>query len=413
MATSTPAAASCAPSARFVADVTIPDNTAIAPGEAFVKTWRVQNNGACAWPAGMQAVYISGASLSAAGAQAVPPAAPGATVDISVNMTAPTAPGTYRSTWQLQTPDGTRLGRAFWAQIVVPGAPTSAPSAPTSATNTPAAPPPAPASPTTTPLPPPTLPPPPAPVVSAPFLFYRHQATRDTLRDNQTILDHPTFNGRSGVLLFVTAAYGSEGPYHTKPVGVWYDGSRWTIFNQDQSPMTLDAKFNVVAFEPGSNVFIHTAAADTISGNYTEINHPLLNGNPDARLLVTPNWAGTYNPHTIGVFYTGARWAIFNQDLAAMPAGATFNVLIGGGPASLNEVVAGDVPDNWFAIDDSRANGRPEAFVFVTPVWRGVYNNSEVGVWYHDNRWTIYNQNLQPMPAGARFFVLAFRMGVR
>ncbi len=415
-ATGAPAATGCVLSARFVSDVSIPDNTAIAAGGAFVKTWRVQNDGNCPWPAGLQAVYVSGASLSASGAQAVPPIAPGATTDISVNMTAPAAPGAYRTTWQLQAPDGARFGRTFWAQIVVPGGASSTQPPPASAAPTASPVPPAPAAPTATPVPPTPVPPtatpvPPAPAaVNAPLVFYQHQATAETLRGNQTVLSNDVLNGRSDLLLFVTSNYGDSGPYHTRPIGVWFDGSRWTIFNQDQRNMTPDARFNVVAFAPGSNAFVHTAAAGNIINNYTELDHPRLNGNPDARLLVTANWFGTYNPHAIGVFYTGARWAIFNQDLADMPAGAAFNVLIGGDAAFLNEVVAGDVPDNWFAIGYDRR----EAFVFVTQLWRGVYNNREVGVWYNSRAgWTIYNQDLQRMPSGARFFVLTYRMGTR
>ena len=36
--------------ARYVADVTVPDNTQLDNGEAFVKTWRVRNAGTCDWP---------------------------------------------------------------------------------------------------------------------------------------------------------------------------------------------------------------------------------------------------------------------------------------------------------------------------------------------------------------------------
>ena len=39
---------------------------------------------------------------------------------------------------------------------------------------------------------------------------------------------------------------------------------------------------------------------------------------------------GTYNDHAIGVWYDDdrQRWAIFNQDLAAMPDGSAFNVVV-------------------------------------------------------------------------------------
>ena len=45
---------------RFVDDVTIPDNTVMAPGQTFRKTWRIQNAGSCAWNSGYQLVFSGG-----------------------------------------------------------------------------------------------------------------------------------------------------------------------------------------------------------------------------------------------------------------------------------------------------------------------------------------------------------------
>jgi hypothetical protein len=80
--------------------------------------------------------------------------------------------------------------------------------------------------------------------------------------------------------------------------------------------------------------FIQVATAGNISGNLTTINNTLCNGDPNAILLVTPNLTPQgnnlqiYNNHPIGVYYSGSKWGIFEQDSAAMPVGATFNVLI-------------------------------------------------------------------------------------
>jgi hypothetical protein len=66
------------------------------------------------------------------------------------------------------------------------------------------------------------------------------------------------------------------------------------------------------------------------SGYCTIIDHPLTNGDATAILIVTQNWSvnEVFNAHPIGVWYDGTHWQIFNQDLAAMPAGAAFNVLV-------------------------------------------------------------------------------------
>ena len=77
--------------------------------------------------------------------------------------------------------------------------------------------------------------------------------------------------------------------------------------------------------------FVHYA--NTL-GSISEIHHPLTDGNPDAIVRGTQNYnppggvSGVYNDHQIGVAYTGADWSIFNQDGAAMPDGASFNVTV-------------------------------------------------------------------------------------
>ena len=117
----------CTLSAAYVADVTIPDNTKVEKGKAFVKTWRIRNSGTCTWEEGTKFVYVSGETLGAPVSVAVPVTAPNAQVDISVSLTAPTAPGTYRSNWQLQDPKGKSYGGIFYVQIVVEGPMTPTP----------------------------------------------------------------------------------------------------------------------------------------------------------------------------------------------------------------------------------------------------------------------------------------------
>ena len=119
----------CTLDAAFVADVTIPDNTLVQPGTAFRKTWRLRNSGTCDWEPGTQFVFVSGEAMGAPASVIAPAAAAGTEVEVSVDFVAPTAPGTYRSNWQLAKADGTRFGPIFYTQIVVP-APTSEASPP-------------------------------------------------------------------------------------------------------------------------------------------------------------------------------------------------------------------------------------------------------------------------------------------
>ncbi|MDP2777641.1 MAG: NBR1-Ig-like domain-containing protein, partial [Anaerolineales bacterium] len=95
-ATSSANAATCY-WAQFIADVTIPDGTNFTAGTAFTKTWRLKNIGSCAWNSSdVSLIFVSGERMGAPTSVALPTTVnPGQTVDISVNMTAPSAAGHY------------------------------------------------------------------------------------------------------------------------------------------------------------------------------------------------------------------------------------------------------------------------------------------------------------------------------
>jgi hypothetical protein len=111
---------SCEPSARFVEDVTVPDDSLFNAGTNFVKTWRMRNDGECTWEVGTTWTFISGDLLGAQSPVEVELAEPERIVDVSVEMVAPPSPGTYRSTWRLQRPNGEFFGDQAYVQIIVP-----------------------------------------------------------------------------------------------------------------------------------------------------------------------------------------------------------------------------------------------------------------------------------------------------
>jgi hypothetical protein len=95
----------------FVADVTVPDGTIFAAGATFVKTWRLQNVGTCTWTPAYQMVFAGGNSLGAPTSFNIPTFVdPGSTVDISVQMQAPTSAGSFEGFWELMDPNGNTFG---------------------------------------------------------------------------------------------------------------------------------------------------------------------------------------------------------------------------------------------------------------------------------------------------------------
>jgi hypothetical protein len=96
--------------ASFVTDVTVSDGTSFSSGATFVKTWRLKNIGSCTWNSSYKLVFDNGNSMGGPASQALSGnVAPGATVDITVNLQAPAADGAYRGYWGLMNASGTRF----------------------------------------------------------------------------------------------------------------------------------------------------------------------------------------------------------------------------------------------------------------------------------------------------------------
>lgn len=126
-----PPTASCN-SMAFVSDVNIPDNTSMKPGQTFTKTWRVRNNGTCAWEAGFKFVFVGGNSLGGATLTLNKAVSPGSETELSIAMTAPNTSGSYQSNWRMANASGTNFGDEVFVLIVVSGTAVSTTPPPTS-----------------------------------------------------------------------------------------------------------------------------------------------------------------------------------------------------------------------------------------------------------------------------------------
>jgi uncharacterized protein YkwD len=99
----------CTNVVAFFDDVTVPDGTAFKQGDKFTKTWRVRNEGTCAWQ-GYALVFVGGEQMSAPPVSPIPgTVAPAAVVDVSVELVAPKRGGEYTGNWQFQDAAGKRF----------------------------------------------------------------------------------------------------------------------------------------------------------------------------------------------------------------------------------------------------------------------------------------------------------------
>lgn len=164
--------------------------------------------------------------------------------------------------------------------------------------------------------------------------------------------------------------------------------------------------------------FTHRATDKNSRGDYTYIGDPSINGDPDAIVLVSPtpdqeNLGTASYEHNIGVWYEGGarKWAIFNQDRAAVPAGATFEVVVPRASAKfVHRAGLVNTAGNYTYLDDRLTNGEPDAVLSVTQNWnpgggRGVYNDHPVDTVYDAKveSWAIYNRDNVSIPKGAAF----------
>jgi hypothetical protein len=214
----TPPEAGCIDAAGFLKDVTIPDNTNLLPGQSFVKTWRLRNDGTCTWTTDYALAFAGGSKLG--GPAVVPLAravAPGETVDLSVTLTAPAGNGVYESKWQLQNGDGELFGigrnadSPFWVKISVGATP---------------------AVPTATPAPTPTATPTPVPVING--WRGEYYANRDLAGSPVLVREDAASGGQGGI----NFDWGSGAPATVVPADRF--STRWT---------------RTVSFQEGTYVF--------------------------------------------------------------------------------------------------------------------------------------------------------------
>jgi hypothetical protein len=177
-----------------------------------------------------------------------------------------------------------------------------------------------------------------APKTDSAFL---HTTTATNISSNYTTIDNPLLNGNSNAKILVQQRFVTS--YNNVNVGVWYNGSKWTIFNEDGSSMTEGKDFNVWLLNNAKS-FVHTVDSSNIylSSN-SLLDNPQTNNNPDAIVLVTALLENSpYFDHVQGAYYDIAsqKWAIYNEDLASYNVGIKYNIYVSnslGIPTSVEE----------------------------------------------------------------------------
>jgi len=168
-----------------------------------------------------------------------------------------------------------------------------------------------------------------------------HTATAENTSEYWTAIDSQKYPLASDPNALVFATYNfsastGSGLYNNHPIGVWYTGTEWAIFNRDLHPMPKGTAFNVHIVSPDAdNALIHKAMLSNIRDeNGTAIDNPSpLFHDPDLLVFAMPRVSAGSTPEkndlNIGVYHNGSEWTIFNQNRTKpMPDGAEFNILL-------------------------------------------------------------------------------------
>ncbi|MCA8974925.1 MAG: hypothetical protein KDC98_09395 [Planctomycetes bacterium] len=250
-----------------------------------------------------------------------------------------------------------------------------------------------------------------------------HVATAANVVSNFTVLDIPELNGAADAVFMARQLDANP-----KEIGVWFDPSRdrWTIFNEDGSPMPQQSRFVIMQANSRAQQFQWRAVPSNTFGHWVRIQHPALDGRPAAKVHVTKLYrsgagiAGLHLP-PIGVWYDGTHWNIFNQNFAPMPSAAAFMVLVD--DDDLDSIASMTVtntsgPDIYLGAEDAEYQQNPRAYPIVTQNWNppgsgGVYNDSRVCAdfeWipiFQSGGWYVRNDGATAIPVGASFNVFS------
>jgi hypothetical protein len=259
-------------------------------------------------------------------------------------------------------------------------------------------------------------------------VFFTHTATSGNTSLDLTLLDNAWTNSNPDAKVFAIPAYnpgGGSGAYYNHKIGVYYQVSsgRWGIYNEDEAGIPVDSKFFVYVSQGFTQTFTQITTADNTPGNYTILDSPLLNNNPNAVINVMHDWgtsgSGAYYNEVLGVWYSAGRgrWTIFNNTSTAIPAGLKFNVLIQPKKegsfiftANASNIQPG-INDHVAMITHPLLDYNPNALVYVTHNWNPpnttphIIDTHPLGVLYTSNHWTIYHTDFEAMTPGTAYNV--------
>jgi hypothetical protein len=110
--------------AQLERHVSAPDGHEVRSGAPFRKTWAIRNTGSTTWGDGYELAFVGGEQMGDTRRVAVGRVAPQGVVEMSVDLTAPDAPGRAIGRWRMHNGRGEAFGSTLFVSIVAVGEPT-------------------------------------------------------------------------------------------------------------------------------------------------------------------------------------------------------------------------------------------------------------------------------------------------
>ena len=105
---------------RLIDEVMDPSGPTLQPGQTFVKSWKVENNGTCTWAYLYHLVFVGGDQMDGEPSGPNNPIPPAKWTQLHVSGIAPSRPGSYTGYWRLADQAGTVFGATLSVSITVP-----------------------------------------------------------------------------------------------------------------------------------------------------------------------------------------------------------------------------------------------------------------------------------------------------
>lgn len=247
--------------------------------------------------------------------------------------------------------------------------------------------------------------------------MYLHECSASNTYGHITDLNTAVVGSNGSDKLLFTHRYGTpaftHNAYLTNATGIYFWG-QWSIFDETFADLSTNIAFNVINVKQNGTAFTHTVTLDNIPWdlpNCSLLDHPLLNNNPGAIILVSKTWDnGVYNTKHVGAYYDPVynKWCVYDEDNSGtLPINSTFNIFVPNASSTCFKHTSTE--GNYITVlNHPLLNGNPEANVFITHDWgsSGPYTNHESGVWYNGSNWTIYAEDFTPFPNGTLFNVV-------